>query len=153
MGFLHFANTLHAETSYQILWHLIEAHLFPYPCLQVEDISVVEFSIPCKSSKQYCPVMVHLGKGMPSHWRWLLSSGRLGSPLICRNYSKRSERRKSELFLEQYGDLMVSQWSCESVCYNTEEYTLGEALHFAMSTISIVTTSHCSSSSCPEDEA
>lgn len=55
-----------------------------YPCLHIKYMCVIHCGPSIESSKHHCSVVVNFGEGVASQWRWYLSSGGLGWPLICR---------------------------------------------------------------------
>ena len=61
----------------------VQTHTPSYPCLHVKYICVIG-TAPKESSKHHCSVVVYLGEGVTSQWRWLLSSRRLHCPHSCR---------------------------------------------------------------------
>lgn len=74
----------------------VDRHTPSYPCVHVKHIRVIEFSLSSESSKHYCSMVINLGKGMISSWRWLLSSGGLGSPHTWRKSNRTGTTRVYE---------------------------------------------------------
>ena len=61
----------------------IHMHVNSYPCLHIQQISLIVKVPHINPSKQNTPVLAHEGKGMSTQCGWFLSCGDLGSPCFC----------------------------------------------------------------------